>query len=99
MVYIINGNCSCCDRDTKVTYINDYPFRRFLCDFCINGGGCDSSLLWGIMHYINGNFVRGGTSYSLKEVKKNKLLQLVSDKKKILRFAFDKLKISQMPNR
>tara|TARA_Y100000389_G_scaffold144831_1_gene143229 strand:- start:120 stop:338 length:219 start_codon:yes stop_codon:yes gene_type:complete len=69
MVYIVKSDCHCCGKVTKVTHINDYPYRRFLCDFCINGGGMDSSLIWGTMHYVDGKFVKSGTGLSLNELK------------------------------
>ncbi len=72
MPYIINSECHCCGKMTKVTYINDYPFRRFLCDFCINGGGEDSSLKWGTMHYVDSKFVKSYTSMSFNEKYNNK---------------------------
>ena len=71
MVYIIKSDCHCCGKNTKVTYFNDYPYRRFLCDFCIKGGGMGSSLLWGTIHYVDDAFVKSGTGWSLNELKNN----------------------------
>ena len=46
-------DCACCGTITsKATWVKDWPFRRFLCERCLYGGGNLSHGSGGIVYYL-----------------------------------------------